>query len=157
LTASFARMQGRAEAIALSGPHATGVPVRIAEQKRWISMRIGRGPVPVLDAVDADAVLVFRFPAIVSEDCATAAPSRGPGERAQAHSARTAKAWGFTPPTGAAPWFLSRKVRGTPPARSVASLRAPDLSGWLHVELQTGRPPINALRAPNRPAASSGR
>src|SRR6188474_27608 len=77
LMASFARMQGRAEAIALSGPHATGVPVRIAEQKRWISMRIGRGPVPVLDAVDADAVLVFRFPAIVSEDCATAAPSRG--------------------------------------------------------------------------------
>jgi hypothetical protein len=34
LMASFARIQGRAEAMALSGPQATGFPVRIAEQKR---------------------------------------------------------------------------------------------------------------------------
>jgi hypothetical protein len=61
----------------LSGPHASGVPTRIAEQKRWISNRVERGRSNSGVTADPWAICRLVFATCVSDDSATGPPVCG--------------------------------------------------------------------------------
>ena len=73
-TASFARIQARADSRPDRAPHASGVPTRIAAQKREISLRVGEGMSPPCpgSVVACPGALAGRV-----SDASTTAPAAG--------------------------------------------------------------------------------